>query len=379
MILNQLIEVEINRNNAKHYEDLGYKILREHDSRGRKRIICGQHIVVKATDLVKSSKKAIKLKCDYCGDIFERAYVYVNGGHKIISKDACKKCESHKRKESFNHKYGTNNPKIFSEANGSVAGRKNKYVWEDVQKKCQDRNYIMNKLTNTSERCIVRAKVYYICKEHPEDIQETSVESMMSDKKIFLCKKCRDEHLSRTQRESYICDATKICKEKNYQILTKSINNCDDNIDYICNKHLEYGVQHTSLYGLKNYENNCRLCRMPRNEEHWHWQGGISSDRDKLTSSFEYKQWRQSVFERDNYTCQCCNKHGVELHAHHIYNFSDYPELRTKLSNGITLCENCHSINIDGSFHGVYTQFNNTPEQLEEYMKNYKKHQLKVI
>ena len=42
------------------------------------------------------------------------------------------------------------------------------------------------------------------------------------------------------------------------------------------------------------------------------------------------------------------------------------------INNGVTLCHNCHSITVPGSFHSVYTQFHNTPEQLEEYINNYK-------
>lgn len=56
----------------------------------------------------------------------------------------------------------------------------------------------------------------------------------------------------------------------------------------------------------------------------------------------EYRRWRQDVFKRDNYTCQFCGKKGGNINAHHIKRFSDYPELRMKLSNGITLCYNCH-------------------------------------
>ena len=42
------------------------------------------------------------------------------------------------------------------------------------------------------------------------------------------------------------------------------------------------------------------------------------------------------------------------------------------INNGVTLCHNCHSITVPGSFHSVYTQFHNTPEQLDEYINNYK-------
>lgn len=64
-------------------------------------------------------------------------------------------------------------------------------------------------------------------------------------------------------------------------------------------------------------------------------------------SGNEYKEWRKAVYERDNYTCQKCglksgNGKAVELHPHHIKPFATFPELRFEVSNGITLCKDCH-------------------------------------
>lgn len=49
------------------------------------------------------------------------------------------------------------------------------------------------------------------------------------------------------------------------------------------------------------------------------------------------------VSSQDLYNlCQLCNKRGGNLEAHHLKKFSDYPELRFVVENGITYCEECH-------------------------------------
>jgi len=56
-------------------------------------------------------------------------------------------------------------------------------------------------------------------------------------------------------------------------------------------------------------------------------------------------EWRDAVFERDNFTCQDCGSSGdaILIHAHHIKCWDEYPELRIEISNGITLCSSCHA------------------------------------
>lgn len=56
----------------------------------------------------------------------------------------------------------------------------------------------------------------------------------------------------------------------------------------------------------------------------------------------EYKNWREKVFKRDNYTCKKCGKRGVEIQAHHVKPWALYPALRYEVNNGITLCNDCH-------------------------------------
>ncbi len=86
------------------------------------------------------------------------------------------------------------------------------------------------------------------------------------------------------------------------------------------------------------------------------WKGGISKLADKIRKSEQSLEWRQSVFKRDDWTCQYCKKRGSYLNVHHKKPFKDVMAensiktlLQAKLckelwdvNNGITLCKNCH-------------------------------------
>jgi hypothetical protein len=89
-------------------------------------------------------------------------------------------------------------------------------------------------------------------------------------------------------------------------------------------------------------------------------------------NNFEYLKWKFQVFNRDNYVCQCCGSHD-KLEAHHIVNYLSNEDKRTDISNGITLCRECHSAYVFGSFHDIFGTFNNTKEQLDEYIINRKR------
>lgn len=77
------------------------------------------------------------------------------------------------------------------------------------------------------------------------------------------------------------------------------------------------------------------------NKSHF-WKGGKTKQTGIHRSSYKMQLWRKAVFERDDYTCQECDKRGGILNAHHIKSFAGFPELRFDIDNGSTLCEDCH-------------------------------------
>lgn len=98
-------------------------------------------------------------------------------------------------------------------------------------------------------------------------------------------------------------------------------------------------------------------------EKHHNWKGGVSSENKKIRISFKYKEWRNKIFARDNWTCQKCLERGGELHPHHIENFSSNKKLRFEVSNGITFCKKCHN-----KFHKIYGKLNNNIEQILQFI-----------
>ena len=62
----------------------------------------------------------------------------------------------------------------------------------------------------------------------------------------------------------------------------------------------------------------------------------------KSTSREVQPQLRQMVFERDDWTCQKCEKRGGYLHCHHITGVKLNPIESADIDNCITLCKECH-------------------------------------
>ena len=77
---------------------------------------------------------------------------------------------------------------------------------------------------------------------------------------------------------------------------------------------------------------------------------------------YRHVVWAKAVKERDNYTCQICLAKGVKLNSHHIRSFDLYVDDRYVISNGICLCENCHSM-----FHDLYLKGKNHENQFNEF------------
>lgn len=107
-----------------------------------------------------------------------------------------------------------------------------------------------------------------------------------------------------------------------------------------------------------------------RGEKCPNWNPNLTTEERIINrDTVENYHFKESVAKRDKRTCQCCgikstSKHKVSMHVHHIFNYTEYKELRYDVNNGIMLCKPCHV-----SFHKKYGYMNNNKHQLDEFIK----------
>ena len=109
LLENELVEITINGSNAKRYQDLGYDIPMHIGSKGKPVFSIGEKIFVKVSDLSPKSSVRVKIRCDYCGEIYtSKLNNYKKNQNTYIKKDCCKKCRNKKVSETILDKYGGN-------------------------------------------------------------------------------------------------------------------------------------------------------------------------------------------------------------------------------------------------------------------------------
>lgn len=171
--------------------------------------------------------------------------------------------------------------------------------------------------------------------------EEKKLRHQKKKKVLVNCSKCKTEFLKRKDTLSnwsglcYVCSRKEVASRPEIKAINSS-----NGLNFI----KKFGkIPSPKMENRRRGENHHNWGVSRKGEESFNWRGGITPDNEKIRHSKEYRDWRISVFERDNYTCvNCGDNKGGNLNADHIKPFSLFPDLRLSIDNGRTLCIDCH-------------------------------------
>lgn len=167
-------------------------------------------------------------------------------------------------------------------------------------------------------------------------------------KNNFCCRDCYLAFHSKNILE-YKCEICgKVFKGSKYNANRFCSRECYNEFHNIKNKNRECPICKKIFIAKQSEDKYCsRECFLKylhsvnKGSNHPNWKGGITSENEKLRKSKQYLDWRDEVLKRDKN--ECIYYHSKEkLNAHHIYAWQFYKEKRFDISNGITVCEECH-------------------------------------
>lgn len=180
------------------------------------------------------------------------------------------------------------------------------------------------------------------------------------------CKSCGEDKIAKAgaDRRHSFEKVKKAFKAGRCVLLAKEYTGFHTKMPYICS----CGGRSEISYRQFKSGSRCKQCGIKkstrRGEDHPRWNHNLTSEeRIKKRSNSGASTWKKHVKERDGHACQGCAS-IKNLHAHHILSYKKHKKLRAVLSNGVTLCRDCHI-----GFHRMYKGDDYTDAQLTSYLK----------
>lgn len=217
----------------------------------------------------------------------------------------------------------------------------------------------VNNTKNFTEKYACSSKCAWIDKNRKTNLNKYGFESSMQNKDIF-------EKVKNTCLNKYGVD--NISKTEEFKVKYKEKMNENYGVDNgFQSEDIKQKIKEASMerYGYEHYrqneDNKLKYCK---GENSNFYIDGRSYNEDSICENNERNKWREEVYKRDNYTCQCCGDNkGGNLNAHHLDGYNWCNMKRFLIENGVTLCEDCHK-----NFHITYKYGNNTKEQFQEWI-----------
>ena len=187
---------------------------------------------------------------------------------------------------------------------------------------------------------------------------------------IKKCKECNRK--TQTQKKiDKLNTIIKYCEENipHIKLLSNIYLSVSEELDFYCETHDFYFKKIPALI-LQN-KNGCEKC----------FSDSISSEKSsqynpnlpehkrlKARKTSKVIKWRNNLLKLYNKKCYICgHDKKYNLIAHHKNSHDWCKKEAYDINNGVILCKNCHS-----EFHYIYGYGNNTKEQFEKYLKDFK-------
>ena len=198
-----------------------------------------------------------------------------------------------------------------------------------------------------------RQKLSVVCQQG--HVTEKTFHDIMQGHNCFICKGTPKYSLEVVQ---------KAFERAGYELISKDYEGAHEPLLYICKcGRLTSATFHNFR---RNKGRPCYSCckEKLRGDSSPLWNNSITEEERVIQRKYDaYNQWRTAVYSRDGFACQVCfDGKGGNLVAHHLEGYTHNKELRTEVSNGVTLCRNCHI-----AFHKVYGNGGNTRTQFKEF------------
>lgn len=150
---------------------------------------------------------------------------------------------------------------------------------------------------------------------------------------LKVCTQCNKEYKKRSKQAYWQFEKSLYCSRsckgiaQGFKVVPKQKKNC-----LVCQKEFEK-INHPSS-SWKDAKYCSQICyNISRTPE-------IMEPRYR---GAEGQRWKRDILKRDGYKCKMSNGDCTDrLEVHHILRYSEFPELRCDMNNGITLCSFHH-------------------------------------
>lgn len=248
ILLDKMIDITWNNATKKWYESKGYIYTKKSDI-----------FTIDIDDTIKTSTIKVNVKCDYCGKDHLKEYRKYISGRGVINKDCCssKKCLAKKTKELNLKLYGVENcmqrEKIKSKASETM-----RTSYEDVLFLFDQKGIEL--VSDFSEYKNDRSRINIVCKHHRDKgVQNTNLANIKKSK--WCCFYGGAEKTGIQKRLKFEVVINKFIELGHTPLFSE-----DDyegnysKLKFICNKHIDKGIQHTTYGIIQQGSCGCNYC-----------------------------------------------------------------------------------------------------------------------